>query len=104
MAPGSVIHQGSLAHAFGISITPLREALRRLEGEGLIEVRSDKTIAVVPLTTQELAELAAAIASGDQEIAERLTFCHLQASMGEAEGSMEQRFGASAWAAARHSG
>jgi DNA-binding GntR family transcriptional regulator len=57
LAPGSAINQASLAGALGISITPLREALRRLEGEGLVEVRSAKTVAVVPLTTRELAEL-----------------------------------------------
>ncbi len=57
LAPGSAINQASLAAALGISITPLREALRRLEGEGLVEVRSAKTVAVVPLTTRELAEL-----------------------------------------------
>jgi len=57
MAPGSTINQASLAAALGISITPLREALRRLEGEGLVEVRTDKSVAVVALTTRELAEL-----------------------------------------------
>jgi DNA-binding GntR family transcriptional regulator len=36
MQPGSTISQENLATALGISITPLREALRRLESDGLV--------------------------------------------------------------------
>jgi DNA-binding GntR family transcriptional regulator len=193
MAPGSAINQASVAAALGISITPLREALRRLEGEGLVEVRPDKSVAVVALTTRELAELqlvrlrldplaaslaakkgtsqqrlrlmdlaafptansdvlswheahrafhraihemagnrvlaesldhlwerlhryrlvaltesalrrastaaphdgiAAAIAAGDEQAAERLMYCHLQTALGDSTGSLDARFGA----------
>ncbi len=34
LAPGAVLPQASLAQTIGISTTPLREALRRLEQEG----------------------------------------------------------------------
>lgn len=197
LAPGSAINQASLAAALEISITPLREALRRLEGEGLVEVRPDKSVAVVALTTRELAELqlvrlrldplaaslaaklatpqqgaklmeladfpsassnvlswhaahrafhraihemadnrvlaesldhlwerlhryrlvaltdaevrrvstatshdgiAAAIAAGDEEAAERLMYCHLQTALGDPAGSLDARFGAAALA------
>ncbi|MGH7643240.1 MAG: GntR family transcriptional regulator [Candidatus Dormibacteria bacterium] len=57
LIPGSIVNQGALAYELGISITPLREALRRLEGEGLIEVGSDKSPVVVPLNPRELSEL-----------------------------------------------
>jgi DNA-binding GntR family transcriptional regulator len=35
---GSLIHQGELAEQLGLSRTPLREALQRLQGEGLIRI------------------------------------------------------------------
>lgn len=35
---GSLIHQGELAVQLGLSRTPLREALQRLQGEGLIRI------------------------------------------------------------------
>jgi len=81
MAPGSTINQSSLAAALGISITPLREALRRLEGEGLVEVRPDKSVAVVALTTRELAELQLV----------RLRLDPLAASLAAKKGSAQQR-------------
>jgi DNA-binding GntR family transcriptional regulator len=59
LRPGSVINQGELAEVLGISVTPLREALRRLEGEGLVAIAAEKTVSVVTLTTEELAELRA---------------------------------------------
>ena len=37
LAPGSGLTQVGLAHELGVSTTPLREALRRLEAEGLVE-------------------------------------------------------------------
>ncbi|MFC7041193.1 GntR family transcriptional regulator, partial [Nonomuraea rubra] len=38
LLPGSVIAQAQLAREIGISTTPLREALRRLKSEGLVEL------------------------------------------------------------------
>jgi DNA-binding GntR family transcriptional regulator len=37
LAPGEVLSQVQLARTYGVSRTPLREAIRRLEAEGLIE-------------------------------------------------------------------
>ena len=36
--PGTVLHQATLAKTIGISTTPLREAMRRLMTEGLVEL------------------------------------------------------------------
>jgi len=60
LAPGSTINQESLANALGLSVTPLREALRRLEGEGLIALRPHRVVSVLPLTRRELGELCVA--------------------------------------------
>ncbi|MBH0239486.1 GntR family transcriptional regulator [Methylobrevis albus] len=38
LAPGSAISRSALAERFGVSLTPIREALLRLEQQGLVEV------------------------------------------------------------------
>src|SRR6516164_10265580 len=57
LAPGSAVNQEALAADLGVSITPLREALRRLEMEGLIRLEAHRTVVIAPLTGQELDEL-----------------------------------------------
>jgi DNA-binding GntR family transcriptional regulator len=51
------INQEALAANLGLSITPLREALRRLEAEGLLLRQEHKDIYVAPLTRHELHDL-----------------------------------------------
>lgn len=57
LAPGATINQERLAADLGLSITPLREALRRLEAEDLVTPSAHKIVRVVPLSWQELHEL-----------------------------------------------
>ena len=59
LAPGSAVNQEALAAELGVSITPLREALRRLEMEGLIRLEAHRTMIITPLTRQELHEMYA---------------------------------------------
>jgi DNA-binding GntR family transcriptional regulator len=59
LAPGSAVNQEALAADLGVSITPLREALRRLEMEGLIRLEAHRTMIITPLTSQELHEMYA---------------------------------------------
>ena len=59
LAPGSAVNQEALAADLGVSITPLREALRRLEMEGLIRLEAHRTMIITPLTSQELDEMYA---------------------------------------------
>jgi DNA-binding GntR family transcriptional regulator len=42
LSPGSRLAQAELAERLGISRTPVREALRRLAGEGLVEFRANR--------------------------------------------------------------
>ena len=59
LAPGSAVNQEALAADLGVSITPLREALRRLEMEGLIRLEAHRTMSIAPLTSRELDEMYA---------------------------------------------
>lgn len=59
LAPGSAVNQEALAADLGVSITPLREALRRLEMEGLIRVEAHRMMSITPLTSRELDEMYA---------------------------------------------
>jgi len=81
LSPGLEVNQEAMAASLGVSITPLREALRRLEMEGLLGLKAHRTVIISPLTRKELAELyiiraeldslatglAAAVASTDQK-------------------------------------
>jgi DNA-binding GntR family transcriptional regulator len=49
LAPGARLGQVELAERFGISRTPVREALRRLAGEGLVDNLSNRGFRVVEL-------------------------------------------------------
>ena len=59
MEPGSTVNQEALAAALGVSITPLREALRKLEAEGLVVLEAHRTLTVAPLSAHEVRELYA---------------------------------------------
>ncbi len=49
LAPGTRLGQVDLAERFGISRTPVREALRRLAGEGLVDFHSNRGFRVADL-------------------------------------------------------
>jgi len=57
LAPGSVIHEGDLSVRLDISKSPLREALRQLHQEGLIDTVSNKGSRVATLSEQDIEEI-----------------------------------------------
>lgn len=57
ISPGQRMRQEHLANQLGASITPLREAIRRLQTEGLVLVEAHKDAVVAPLSKTELREL-----------------------------------------------
>ncbi len=57
LAPGALVSQPALAEELGISRTPLREALRMLQGEGLVDAEPNRSVRVAPATAADLEEL-----------------------------------------------
>ena len=57
LAAGAVMSQVALAEELGISRTPLREALRMLQAERLIEAEPNRRVRVAPMTAVDLEQL-----------------------------------------------
>jgi DNA-binding GntR family transcriptional regulator len=56
-AGGTLLVEGELADAVGVSRTPVREALLRLEAEGLLKLYPKKGALVLPVSAQEIADV-----------------------------------------------
>jgi len=56
-APGSRLVEEQLAATFGMSRIPLREALRRLEAEGLVLISPNRGAVVRPLSPKDVVDL-----------------------------------------------
>ncbi|MET9294436.1 GntR family transcriptional regulator [Streptomyces sp. NPDC003077] len=54
---GTLLTEGELAEAVGVSRTPVREGLLRLEAEGLIKLYPKKGALVLPVSAQEVADV-----------------------------------------------
>jgi DNA-binding GntR family transcriptional regulator len=91
-APGSRIDRKALAERFGISQTPINDALNRLTGEGLVESHMRDGFFVPDYDDEELADLFTARA-GFESIAARL--CAEEAPEAERKAflSLFERFG-----------
>ena len=59
LAPGATLSQVKLASQLGTGRTPLREALRMLQHEGLVEAEYNRRVRVAPLSTSELDQIYA---------------------------------------------
>jgi DNA-binding GntR family transcriptional regulator len=57
LAPGEPLREATLADRLGVSKTPIREALTRLEQEGLVETTSFKGAVVTRYSRQDLVEI-----------------------------------------------
>ena len=60
LAPGVLLTEGELAQETGVSRTPVREALLRLEVEGLMALYPKKGALVVPVTADEARDVVEA--------------------------------------------
>ncbi len=57
LAGGTVLRQELIAKKFGVSRVPVREALLRLEGEGLVETQPRRGVVVTALTAEDFEEI-----------------------------------------------
>ena len=53
LEPGEKLKDKELAAQLGVSRTPVREALRKLENEGLVETSANRWTKVAPITIQD---------------------------------------------------
>ncbi len=70
--PGAWLRQKELTEWFGMSRTPVREALRTLSKEGLVELLSNYGARIAPLSLEEFEELYA-LRRGIEGLAARLS-------------------------------
>jgi DNA-binding GntR family transcriptional regulator len=63
LAPGEVLRDQELAAQLGVSRTPVREALRQLEDEGLVVTSFHKWTKVAPLNPSEITQLYPVVAA-----------------------------------------
>jgi DNA-binding GntR family transcriptional regulator len=73
LAPGAWIDEQSLADEFGISRTPLREALKVLAAEGLVVLKPRRGCYVAALAERDLDEIFPVLALLEGRVAEEAT-------------------------------
>jgi len=57
LAPGTRLHETELAASLAVSRTPLREALRMLQSEGLVDAQANRRVTVRPISATDVEEL-----------------------------------------------
>ena len=63
LPPGHRISEGGLSDQFGISRTPMREALKVLAADGLVEIKPNRGTRVTEITLDDIDELFEAASS-----------------------------------------
>ncbi|HEY0214674.1 MAG TPA: GntR family transcriptional regulator [Paenirhodobacter sp.] len=71
IAPGQALTLRALARQYGLSMTPVREALRRLIAEGALMLSSSGRVTTPELSNERIEELAALRALIEPELASR---------------------------------
>ncbi|MBY6090388.1 GntR family transcriptional regulator [Pseudooceanicola sp. 502str34] len=71
IAPGQALTLRGIGAEFGVSMTPAREAVRRLVAEGALQLSSSGRVSTPELTNERIEELAALRALLEVELASR---------------------------------
>lgn len=71
LAPGQALTLRGLGRTFGVSMTPAREAVRRLVAEGALSLSSSGRVATPELSNERIEELASIRALLEPELASR---------------------------------
>jgi DNA-binding GntR family transcriptional regulator len=81
LSPGAAIVEAELCEVLGISRTPLREAVKLLAAQGLVELRPNRSARVAPLDAAHITDLFEALGNLERISAEyaaqRLTLAEL---------------------------
>ncbi|WP_144631979.1 GntR family transcriptional regulator [Priestia megaterium] len=80
--PEQKLQDKELAEQFGVSRTPVREALKRLEDEGLVQTTPGSSTKVAPLNLEE-AKQSFIVVAALHALAAKLACTSLQEDMGE---------------------
>ena len=70
LEPGSSMQETKLSEALGVSRTPLREAMKLLAAEGLVELRPNRSPRIAEIETDRILELFEALAGIERVAAE----------------------------------
>jgi DNA-binding GntR family transcriptional regulator len=73
LRPGTFIRLDETAAELGVSITPVREALLKLRGEGMVRLEPHRGHVVVPLTRQDIDDIFWLQATISREVAAAAT-------------------------------
>lgn len=93
LAPGSDIDETTLANAFGLSRTPLREVLQQLAGEGYVSLRENRGARVTEMTHSSLRDfflVAPMIYSAVSRLAAQHADPHQIAELKEAQAAFKR--------------
>lgn len=93
LPPGTVVSNVTLAGQLGLSRAPVRDALARLAGEGLVETKPQSYTRVTPLVIKEVRD-AAAVVRALHELATRTAVPRLVAGHITAMRAANRRFAA----------
>jgi DNA-binding GntR family transcriptional regulator len=96
--PGAVVSNAAVAEQLGLSRAPVRDALARLAGEGLVETKPQSHTRVTPLVLKEVRD-AAAVVRAMHELATRTAVPLLTAGHVAAMRTANRRFAAATRAA-----
>ncbi|SPM33420.1 DNA-binding transcriptional regulator, GntR family, partial [Mycobacterium rhizamassiliense] len=73
LRPGTFIRLDETAAELGVSVTPVREALLKLRGEGMVQLEPHRGHVVLPLTPQDIDDIFWLQATIAREVAEAAT-------------------------------
>jgi DNA-binding GntR family transcriptional regulator len=89
LPPGSPVSINDLSSRLNVSHIPVREALRRLEGEGLVELRRSRSAVVAPLSLEDLRDVFGLRALLEGEVMSRAAKIYTDADLERLEQAWE---------------
>lgn len=110
MTPGNPMLEQEIAHTLGMSRTPVREALLRLEAEGLVEIIPRRGVKILPISKEDMQEIYEIFITLESFVAANLSqrndlskedFRELEVATDDMERALQEN-DLDAWAAADH--